>query len=576
MAEESNREDVDVLIVGAGPVGLTLANLLGGYGVSVLLAEARSDLIDYPRGVGLDDESYRTIQAMGLIEPVRPHTNPNHIVKIVNGKGRVLTANNPTSEPFGFARKHGFIQPLVDRAFFEGLDRYEHVNVAFEHMLIGLEESGDFVTATLEVGPRDMDGTTGPLPGTSPTTRQVRAKFVVGCEGGRSFTRKWLGATFVGESPSTRWLVVDVENDPVGTPGVYLGADPKRPYVSIGLPHAVRRWEFMLHEDEPSDASEDDAFVHGLLTPHVPDPTSLQVIRRRVFTHHGRVADTFRSGRVIIAGDAAHLMPVWMGQGFNSGLRDATNLAWKIATLTRGQAGLDLLDTYDAERREHAKAMVDLSMTMGNFIKQQDKRVALVRDSVSTALGAVPQIKSYFSEMRFKPMPRYTRGVLVDPNTLAPGRAAPKITRDLIPVATAENCDSPVGVQFIQPRVSVAGQDGPILLDDALGPWWAIAAWGNDPRRHLAPELLDKARELGMRFACIVPETQRPWAEAAYEAADDFVVIGDHTGALKRWYDDRPVSVVFIRPDRFVAAAVLAQEASPAFRSLLAALSSTI
>lgn len=182
------------------------------------------------------------------------------------------------------ARKHGFIQPLVDRAFFEGLDRYEHVNVAFEHMLIGLEDSGDLVTASLEVGPRDMDGTTDPLAGTTPTTRQVRAKFVVGCEGGRSFTRKWLGATFVGESPSTRWLVVDVENDPVGTPGVYLGADPKRPYVSIGLPHAVRRWEFMLHEDEPSDVSEDNAFVHGLLTPHVPDPTSLQVLRRRVFT----------------------------------------------------------------------------------------------------------------------------------------------------------------------------------------------------------------------------------------------------------------------------------------------------
>ncbi|WP_222842881.1 bifunctional 3-(3-hydroxy-phenyl)propionate/3-hydroxycinnamic acid hydroxylase [Bowdeniella nasicola] len=576
MAPRDAVSETDVLIIGAGPVGLTLANLLGSYGVSVILAEARSDLIDYPRGVGLDDESYRTIQAMGLVDTVRPHTNPNHIVKIVNGKGRVLTVNNPTPEPFGFARKHGFIQPEVDRAFFDGLARYEHVEVAFEHMLIGLEQDDAGVTATLEVGPRDMDGTTGPLPDTTPTTRQVRASFVVGCEGGRSFTRKWLGANFVGESPSTRWLVVDVENDPVGTPGVYLGADPKRPYVSIGLPHAVRRWEFMLHDDEPSDACDDDAFVHGLLAPHVPDPTSLEGLRRRVFTHHGRVADTFRSGRVVIAGDAAHLMPVWMGQGFNSGLRDATNLAWKLATLVRGQADLDLLDTYDTERRDHAKAMVDLSITMGTFIKQQDPKVALLRDSVSTALGAVPQIKSYFSEMRFKPMPRYTRGVLVDPSTLTPGNAAAKITRDLIPVHTAENTDSPVGVQFIQPRVMTKASEQPALLDDAIGPWWALLGWGNDPRRHLDDELREIAAAMGMRFGCIVPETQRPWAEATYPASDDFVVIGDHTGELKRWYDDRPISFVFIRPDRFVAAAVLAQEADPAFRQLLIAMKSTL
>lgn len=122
-----------------------------------------------------------------------------------------------------------------------------------------------------------------------------------------------MGLGFEDESPSTRWLVADVANDPLGTPNVFLGADPKRPYVSIGLPHAVRRWEFLLHDGESEEQVTDPVFVNKLLAEHVPDPSRLTFIRRRVFTHHGRVATSFRKGRQIIAGDAAHLMPVWMG-----------------------------------------------------------------------------------------------------------------------------------------------------------------------------------------------------------------------------------------------------------------------
>ena len=157
-----------------------------------------------------------------------------------------------------------------------------------------------------------------------------------------------MGVDFVGQSPSTRWVVIDVRNDPLGLPNVYLGADPARPYVSIGLPHGIRRWEFMLFEDEGDEQVEDDAFVARLLDGHVPDPSSLDVIRRRVFTHHGRVASSFRQGRILIAGDAAHLMPVWMGQGWNSGIRDATNLAWKLASVTRAGS---MLVTQPTEKR---------------------------------------------------------------------------------------------------------------------------------------------------------------------------------------------------------------------------------
>jgi 3-(3-hydroxy-phenyl)propionate hydroxylase len=448
-----------------------LANILGMYGRRVIVLEGLSSLIDYPRGVGLDDESFRTIQTVGLANAVRPHTSPQHIMRLVNGAGKVMLVNNPRTEEFGWERKHSFIQPEVDRALYEGLARFDNVEVLFGHRAEDVEEDSDGVTAIALV-----ESAEGEI-----TRRSIRGRFLVGCEGGKSPTRKRLGVSFEGESPSTRWLVVDVNNDPLGTPNVFLGADPKRPYVSIGLPHAVRRWEFMLHDDETEEQVTDPAYVNKLLAEHVPDPAGLDFIRRRVFTHHARVASNFRRGRQLIAGDAAHLMPVWLGQGWNSGVRDATNLGWKLATVLSGHADEDLLDTYTTERRDHAKAMVDLSLTFGNVIKITNPVAALVRDTASSVLNRFPQIKSYFSEMRFKPMPRYTEGVLADPSDCTPGRAAATITSRLIPVRSANIKVSPVGVQFPQPRVTTADADI-VLLDDAIGNWWSVIVWGNSPK----------------------------------------------------------------------------------------------
>lgn len=543
--------DSDVVIVGAGPAGLMLANLLGLYGCSVTVLEARSDLIDFPRGVGLDDESFRTIQTAGLVETVRPHTNPHHIMRLVNGSGSTILVNAPKTDEFGWERKHGFIQPEVDRALFEGLDRFDHVRVRFDHEVVDVEEDAGRVTAIARTPDGDV---------------RVSARYLVGCEGGKSPTRKRLGVTFDGESPSTRWLVVDVNNDPLGTPNVFLGADPKRPYVSIGLPHAVRRWEFMLKAGETEDQVIDPAYVDALLRDHVPDPTSLDVIRRRVFTHHGRVAGSFRKGRQLIAGDAAHLMPVWLGQGWNSGVRDATNLAWKLATVLRGHADDALLDTFTTERKEHAQAMVDLSLTFGRAIKITNPVAAAARDAAASVLNLFPSVKSYFADMRFKPMPRYTRGVLADPNTIAAGTASATLTRRLVPVRTANSKVSPVGVQFPQPRVnSIRGSN--LLLDDVIGRWWAVIVWGNSPRDVLPASAISQLERLGATLVAIVPETQRTWAEATM--ADDVLVLGDHTGRMKQWFDDRPTPMVFLRPDRFVAGACLTQEGPATLEAIL-------
>ena len=146
--------------------------------------------------------------------------------------------------------------------------------------------------------------------------------------------------------------------------------------MSIGLPHGVRRFEFMIFDHETDEQVADPLFVHQLLARHVPDPAGVDFIRQRVYTLHARIAGAFRKGHVLIAGDAAHLMPVWQGQGFNSGVRDSTNLAWKLTAVLRGLADDALLDTYDTERRDHAKAMIDVSVAMGRILSPTNKAVA--------------------------------------------------------------------------------------------------------------------------------------------------------------------------------------------------------
>ncbi len=533
--------DTDVLIIGAGPVGLTLANLLGGYGITTTVADAGEKLIDYPRGVGLDDESLRTFQTAGVVDKVLPHTTPNHIMRMVNGKGQVLANVAPGAQDYGWSRRNGFIQPLVDAELLAALGRFDHVRVDFSHTLIGYTDDADGVTATLELG----DG----------TQKIVRARYLVGCDGGRSITRKSMGVSFDGQSSPTRFLVIDVRNDPLGTPNAYLGADPVRPFVSIGLPHGVRRFEFMIFDNETDDEVAQEEFVHRLLARHVPDPAGLDFIRQRVYTLHARIAGAFRKGHVLIAGDAAHLMPVWQGQGYNSGVRDATNLAWKLTAVLRGIAGDALLDTYDTERRDHAKAMIDVSVAIGRILSPTNKVVAGARDTVAAALNLVPSAKRWIAEGRYKPRPRFRVGALVE----AVGPAA---------------AGEPVGSMFPQPRVDTRTKQN-VLLDDVLGPWFSVLVWGNDPRQVFDDRSLATLNRLGVKLISVRPSTQLHW-DAAPTAdpreATAVTVIGDPTGRLKSWFDTHPVGFVIVRPDRYVAAAALAQHAALVTQSFATAI----
>jgi 3-(3-hydroxy-phenyl)propionate hydroxylase len=524
----SEKDTRDVVIVGAGPVGLTLANILGLQGIRALVVDERDTLIDYPRGVGLDDEALRTFQSIGLAEQILPHTVPNQILRFFDANRRLLAEMAPPDAQFGWPKRNGFVQPMVDAELLSGLDRFDHVEVRWGHRMEACEESADGVTVRLS----------------GENARSVKARYVVGCDGGRSATRRLMDVSFYGTTSPTRWLVIDVANDPLGHPNSEVGADPARPYASISIAHGIRRFEFMIHADESDEQAEDPAFIRRMLARLVPYPERVDVIRHRIYTHHSRIAGAFRSGRLLIAGDAAHLMPVWQGQGYNSGIRDAANLGWKLAAVVNGQADDALLDTYDVERRKHARAMIDLSTMVGRVISPTNRRVAALRDSLIRVASVVPTLKRYVLEMRFKPMPRYEQGAVFHDEP--------------------RSDTSPAGTLFVQPRVDTRDRQD-VLLDDVLGPGFAVLCWNNNPRALLGADAFERWKALGARFVEARPLTQLHWTG---HDDPDVVIVGDRTGGLKSWFDAHTESVLFLRPDRCIAGACVAQRA-PELSALL-------
>ncbi|KEF54128.1 3-(3-hydroxy-phenyl)propionate hydroxylase [Exophiala aquamarina CBS 119918] len=512
----------DVVIIGAGPVGLVLANYLGICGVHILVIEKLDKIIDYPRAIGIDDESLRLIQSISLIENVLPHTTPNHSLRFLTARGRCFADFQPTTLDFGWPRRNAFVQPEVDQVLFKGLNKLPNVEVLFSHTLVSVDQDEKGVTVVTD-------------------KESFRAKYLIGSDGGSSFVRKHLNISFEGTTSPDKWIVVDIRNDPLGLPNVYVCCDPMRPYVSAALPHSIRRFEFMVMSDETEEQLSEPQNMRKLLAKVLPNPDNIEVIRRRVYTHNARLASQYRHGRVLLAGDAAHVMPVWQGQGYNSGLRDAFNLGWKLTRVIKGTLDPAVLDTYEKERRSHTKAMIDLSVLTGQIFVPPYRWLSWLRDALTWCLSYLPQAKQYFLEMRFKPMPRYAEGAAIVPE---------------------KDPRSPVGTMFIQPFIFRDDDfEKEHRLDDIIGHNnFALLSWGSDPIWGLTAAQIAAWRRLGTTLIQVLPSCQMMNPQASSERENHIVRIGDSKdGLLKKWFGSYPCSIAIIRPDRVVGALAIPQ-----------------
>ncbi|WP_019546567.1 bifunctional 3-(3-hydroxy-phenyl)propionate/3-hydroxycinnamic acid hydroxylase [Streptomyces sulphureus] len=533
-------DDADVLVVGAGPAGLTLANLLTEAGVSVIVLERNEHIIDHARAVGIDDEAIRTLQTFRLAETVLANSLQNAPIRYHDSRGRVLTHVAPTARPYGWPRRNLFHQPFLEERLREAL-----VNAAGPqalrtgHEVVGLEQDADGVRLTVRtVGER----------------RSLRARFAVGADGGRSFVRDAVGVRLHGTTAPSKWLVVDVSKDSWDAPysAVYTSAD--RPAMTIPLPFGLRRFEFRIKPAEDPEAFAAEGNVAAMLRRFYPTGELPTVVRSRVYWHHSRTASAFRSGSVFLAGDAAHLQPPFFGQGMNSGLRDVTNLYWKLAAAVEGRGGDALLDSYDRERRPTADAMVAFATQMGRYYKARNRFTESVRNALFRGLQRVPGGRDYILQMKYKPAPRYTEGLVVD------GRNAART--------------SLLGRAFPQPQVSTA--DGRRRLDDVLGVRTAVLALAPDATAALTDRTLEGIRaQGGVVFQSAPPGIFERASVAVRQAQLDRGVLEltDTDGTLRDLLLAHPDDQLYvIRPDRYVGATARAADADRILGEYLALL----
>jgi 3-(3-hydroxy-phenyl)propionate hydroxylase len=521
-SEEDNMDSrsnaVDVAIVGAGPCGALMANMLGNYGITTALIDRSTEIIEYPRAVGMDDESLRAMQLVGLADDLLIDMIQNVPLRLFDRKGRCVADIRPSTREFGWSRRNIFMQQNCERVLRKGLARFERVQLILGCEVVGLTQTDDVVELHA-IGEAGNDIT-------------VRAKFVVGADGGRSSVRDLIGARLEGDTHDRKWVVIDCDNDTVDAPYTALHCEPDRPYVCVHLPHGYRRWEFMLFPGEDAEAMLDDDVVRSLLARRVSDPAAVNIVRARVYTHHSRVADRFGSGRVFLIGDAAHLMPPWAGQGLNTGIRDVVNLAWKLAGVVQGRLATSVLASYETERKPHAAAMVAMSTTLGKILSPTHNSIAIMRDAFLHASGLLPPVKRWALEMKFKPMPFYDNGFVVPNGTVG--------------------ADTDIGKMFVQPDVRV-DNGATMKLDDALGDWITILGWQADPTSALAPGQRDQLLRIGVTFFKIVGSCSS--AQRRSVSFVDTLLLEDCDNHLRQWFESRNIDYVVLRPDRYVATA---------------------
>ena len=445
IAARAPLREVEVAVVGAGPVGLMVANLLGIAGVQVAVLEANEGLLGLPRAIAYDAETLRLFSQIGLLNDIKPGLIQNPHVRHLNARGRVLMqADPPVCGPYGHSSLGTFYQPEFERVLLSGLARFDNVKVLFGHTVTNLVQSPD--EAVLSIATRQGAST-------------LRAKFVVGCDGGTSRVRDLLGARLIGSTYTQRWLVVDAIVKGHDVKQISFYCDPSRPRVELPAVDDRVRWEFMQLPGETEEQLKNDGRIMALIAENTRY-REVRIERKAVYTFHARVADRWRNGRGFLAGDAAHLMPPFAGQGMNGGMKDAANLAWKLSAVLKGLAAETILDSYEPERAPVVRKMVEVSRRLGAVIMPTSRGAAALRDAIFGCLNMSRAFRNFIG-----------RGGVVPPPAI--GRSA----------LTGVGSDAVIGQMLPQP--SVKTPDGSFPLDTFQAcHQWLVLGIGVDPATH--------------------------------------------------------------------------------------------
>ena len=471
---------IDVAIIGFGPAGATLANLLGQTGLNVVVLEKEAAIYPLPRAIHFDGEVMRIFQSIGLRREVEGISRAGlKGMHFVNAEGETLLIRGGTTAmgPHGCASNYYFHQPELERVLREGLQRFENVRICLQHSVLDIKQQPDH--ACLQVQDSSND-----------TTYEINARYVVGCDGARSLVRKILGSPMQDLGLHQAWLVFDAllkDNAPPLPDHTVQHCDPARPMTYCNVTGNRRRWEIMLlPDDDPAEIVKPEK-LWPLVSRWV-HPENADIERATIYTFHSFIAKGWRTGRLMIAGDAAHQTPPFLGQGMCAALRDASNLAWKLQAVLTGVASDDLLDTYESERAPHVQAFIELAVRLGDIIQTTDPEAAKARDAKFRQ--GQPEIFQF---------------------------PAPVLGYGMVAAGTA-----PVGQTFPQPQLS-NGQ----WLDEAIGNHFAVIA---------LPQLLQE----------VSPQTRAQWKQwqvVSQSAQDE---------SLRAWLDQQSVQAVLVRPDRYI------------------------
>ncbi|MBC9249749.1 3-(3-hydroxyphenyl)propionate hydroxylase [Pseudomonas alcaligenes] len=507
MQQNNNElpEAADVLIVGNGPVGATLAALLGRYGVRVVVIDKAHDILLMPRAIALDNEALRILQLAGLAEDA--------FAKIVIPEVRM---HCPLVGPFGRANTAGsidghpklvtFYQPDLERAMRSQALRQPSVT-----------SQGGWTLQELQ---QDDSGVHALLHGASGQIRRIHARYLVGADGASSVVRGLIGQEFDGRSYSEDWLIVDAcERQGQSIDHVEFICDHRRPTPHMPAPGGRERWEFMLRPGETREQMEADERISQLLAPWIA-PAQLQIERKAVYRFHARCCKRFQQGRVFLVGDAAHITPPFVGQGLVAGLRDAANLAWKLAWVLQGRAAPAILASYDQERRPHAQEMIRLARLMGLLIMPRNALLAALGHGLMRTLRLIPAARRHFEELEIKPKNIFKRGLFARQAWRA------RIQRGgLLPQGLVRTADGRI-----------------ILSDELLGEQLTLVGLGSDPRAGLSTQLQSRWQAAGGGYLQIGLQGQVSTSSSPF--AEDLGQCLMPLGA--------PHSLLVVRPDRII------------------------